>query len=62
MCFLAYSPLAQGLLSGKFKSGESLSYYTQHVSTLFNEPVFSRAWKVVEMIIEIAEELDVKPA
>ncbi len=60
--FLAYSPLAQGLLTGKFKPGETILYPTQKANVLFNEPVFSKAWSVVKTVIEIAQELDVKPA
>ena len=62
MRFLAYSPLAQGLLTGRFKPGGKPLYPTQKANILFNEPVFSRAWRVVEEVIRVAEELDVKPA
>lgn len=51
--FLAYSPLAQGLLTGKFsrvdmKDGED--------RVLFREPVFTAALRVIEKIRDIAEE------
>lgn len=62
MKFLAYSPLAQGLLTGKFRPGTSPLYPTQRSNVLFNEPVFSNAWKVVEIVTEIAKDLDVTPA
>jgi len=61
--FLAYSPLAQGLLSGRFgKGGEEVKERIRQDNLLFNEPVYSRALQVVEVVKEVAEEIGATPA
>lgn len=61
--FLAYSPLAQGLLTGRFgKNGEEVSGDARKHNILFNEPVYSRALKVVDVVKEIAKEIGASPA
>ncbi len=60
---LAYSPLAQGLLSGRFgKDGERVTEKTRQANLLFNEPVYSRALQVVEVVKDVAEEIGATPA
>lgn len=55
--FLAYSPLAQGLLTGRFGKGEEIRERVRQVNTLFNEPVYSEALEIVEEIKKIAEKI-----
>ncbi len=60
---LAYSPLAQGLLSGRFgKEGERGTEKTRQTNILFNEPVYSRALQVVEVVKDVAEEIGATPS
>ncbi|HOK55952.1 MAG TPA: aldo/keto reductase [bacterium] len=56
--FLAYSPLAEGLLTGRFKDRSEIVENVRKANVLFNEPVYSKALKVVEEIEKIAKELD----
>ena len=61
--FLAYSPLAQGLLSGRFgKDGEEVKAMIRRANILFNEPVYSRALQVVEVVKDVAKEIGATPA
>jgi aryl-alcohol dehydrogenase-like predicted oxidoreductase len=63
MGFLAYSPLAQGLLSGRFgKDGEEVKAMIRQANILFNEPVYSRALQIVELVKEVAKEIGATPA
>lgn len=60
---LTYSPLAQGLLTGRFgKDGEKITEGTRKINILFNEPVYTRALKVVDVVKEIAKETGAAPA
>lgn len=59
--YLSYSSLAAGLLSGKYEKESSLAY-AQRANVLFNEPVQTRARKVVGVVKDIAKELDVAPS
>ncbi len=60
---LAYSPLAQGLLSGRFgKDGERVTEKTRQTNLLFNEPVYSRALQVVEVVKDVAREIGTTPS
>jgi len=61
--FLPYSPLAQGLLTGRFgKEGEEITEDTRQSNILFNEPIYTRALKVVDVVKKIAEEVDATPS
>jgi len=51
--FMAYSPLVQGLLAGKFSAADA---GTRETSVLFIEPVFAAALRIVDRVREIAEE------
>jgi aryl-alcohol dehydrogenase-like predicted oxidoreductase len=63
MGFLAYSPLAQGLLSGRFgKDGEEVKAMIRQNNILFNKPVYSRALQVVEAVKKVAKEIGATPA
>lgn len=59
--YLAYSSLAQGLLTGKYGKDTPLADI-QRKNVLFNEPVYSRAMKVFDVVREVAEEVDATPA
>jgi len=59
--YIAYSSLAQGLLTGKYSKDSQLTEI-QKANILFNEPVYSRAMKVVEVVKTVAEEIDATPA
>lgn len=61
--FIAYSPMAQGFLSGRFgKCGEEIREPIRQANILFNEPVRSRALKVVEEVRNVAKDIGVTPA
>ncbi|MGB9678324.1 MAG: aldo/keto reductase, partial [Candidatus Ratteibacteria bacterium] len=51
--YLAYSPLAEGLLTGRFKERSEIQEGIRKNNTLFNEPVYSNALRVVEKIEKI---------
>jgi len=59
--YLTYASLAQGLLTGKYGKDTPLAE-VQKVNVLFNEPVYSRAMKVIEVLKEVAAEIDATPA
>jgi len=59
--YIAYSSLAQGLLTGKYSKDSQLTEI-QKANVLFNEPVYSRAMKVVDVVKTIAQEIDATPA
>ena len=75
---LAYSPLAEGLLTGRFtlnrptprRTGSGFDNNTnteikervRRVNVLFNEPIYSKALGVVEEIKKIADEIGATPA
>jgi myo-inositol catabolism protein IolS len=60
--FLAYSPLAQGLLTGRFRKDEEIKEKVRQVNILFNEPIYSKALKVVEEIKKIASKIGAAPS
>ena len=55
--YLAYSPLAEGLLTGRFKDRSEIQEGIRKNNVLFNEPVYSNVMKVVDEIEKIAKEL-----
>lgn len=60
---LAYSPLAQGLLTGRFgKDGDEVAQGIRKANLLFREPVYSRALEVVAVVKRVAEEAGTTPA
>lgn len=59
--YLTYSSLAVGLLSGKYDKHTALSP-AQKANVLFLEPIFSRALKVVDVVRDIANEVDASPS
>ncbi|MEM3694022.1 MAG: aldo/keto reductase [Candidatus Bathyarchaeia archaeon] len=59
--YLSYSSLAQGLLTGKYTRDSALTDI-QHMNVLFNEPIYSRAMKVVDVLKQVAMEVDATPA
>jgi aryl-alcohol dehydrogenase-like predicted oxidoreductase len=59
--YLTYSSLAVGLLTGKYNKETALAP-AQRANILFNEPVLSRALKVVDAVREIAKEVDASPS
>ena len=59
--YIAYSSLAQGLLTGKYSRASQLTEI-QKVNVLFNEPVYSRAMRVVDVVRTVAQEIDATPA
>ena len=59
--YLAYSSLAQGLLTGRYSRESSLTEI-QRVNVLFNEPIYSRAMKVLDVVKEVAAEVDATPS
>jgi aryl-alcohol dehydrogenase-like predicted oxidoreductase len=61
MGYLTYSSLAQGLLTGRYDKTSTLAPI-QEKNILFQEPIFSRAMQVVEVVKEIASEVDATPA
>jgi len=61
LTFLTYSSLAVGMLSGRFAKDTPLAP-AQKANVLFNEPIFSRALKVVEVVRDVANELDASPS
>jgi len=61
LTYLTYSSLAVGLLSGQYRKGSALAP-AQRANILFNEPVLSRALKVVDVVRGVAKEVDASPA
>jgi aryl-alcohol dehydrogenase-like predicted oxidoreductase len=61
LTYLTYSSLAVGLLSGKYGKDTALAP-AQKANIVFNEPVFSRACKVVDTVRDVAKELDASPS
>ena len=61
LMFLAYSSLAQGLLTGRYSKDTALAPIQKN-NVLFNEPVYSRAMEVVNVLKEIAKEVDATPS
>lgn len=59
---IAYSPIAQGLLAGKFSYENKPSDDLRKDNPLFKEPNFSQILKFVDVLKEIAKELGKTPA
>lgn len=56
MEYLAYSPLAQGLLTGRFNKTTPITDSVRKNNDLFRQPKFSRALKVVEVLRDVSKE------
>ncbi|MCD6408713.1 aldo/keto reductase, partial [bacterium] len=54
--YLAYSPLGEGILTGRFNKGTEIKEGIRKNNVLFTEPIFSKALQVVEELKKIAEE------
>jgi len=59
--WLTYSSLAVGLLSGKYDKDTALAP-AQRANVLFNEPVLSRALRVLDAVRDVAKEVDASPS
>jgi len=61
---LIWSPLAGGLLSGKYRRGEDPPAGSRHASEWDEPPVYDedKLYDTVEVLVEIAEDRDVSPA
>lgn len=58
---LSFASLAQGLLTGGYTDPSELTPF-QRGNVLFNEPVYSRALKVVDLVKVVADEIGASPA
>jgi len=54
--YLAYSPLAEGILTGRFNKETEIKEGMRKSNVLFTEPIFSKALQAIEEIKEIAKE------
>ena len=54
--YLAYSPLGEGILTGRFNKETEIKEKIRKNNVLFTEPIFSKALQVVEELKKIAEE------
>jgi aryl-alcohol dehydrogenase-like predicted oxidoreductase len=61
---LIWSPLAGGLLSGKYRRGQAPPPGSRHASEWDEPPVYDedRLYDTIEVLVEIAEDHDVSPA
>ncbi len=59
---LAYSPLAEGLLTGRFGKNTQIQEGVRRANILFNEPIFSKALEIVEEIKSIAKKIGATPS
>jgi aryl-alcohol dehydrogenase-like predicted oxidoreductase len=61
---LIWSPLAGGLLSGKYRRGQAPPPGSRHASEWDEPPVYDedRLYDTIEVLVEVAEEHDVSPA
>jgi myo-inositol catabolism protein IolS len=59
---LAYSPLAEGLLTGRFDKKTDIQEGIRKANTLFNEPIYSKALEIVKEIKKIANEIGATPS
>ncbi|MFN4227121.1 MAG: aldo/keto reductase [Candidatus Ratteibacteria bacterium] len=55
--YLAYSPLAEGLLTGRFKDRSEIVENIRKNNVLFNEPVYSKVLNFVDEIEKIAKDI-----
>lgn len=58
--YMAFSPTAQGLLAGRI-SQEARKFPARESNRFYQEPLFSKALKVLETVKEIADETQRKP-
>lgn len=58
--YMAFSPTAQGLLAGRINQ-EARTSPTRESNRFYQEPVFSKALKVLETVKDIANEVERKP-
>ncbi|NIQ01760.1 MAG: aldo/keto reductase, partial [Nitrospinaceae bacterium] len=58
--YMAFSPLAVGLLAGP-PGPEALNYPARRHNALFQEPMFTEALKVLEEVQQVARDIDRKP-
>ncbi len=58
--YMAFSPTAQGLLAGRI-SQEARNFPTRISNRFYQEPLFSKALKVLDMVRDIADETQRKP-
>ncbi len=58
--YMAFSPTAQGLLAGRI-SPDARKFPTRESNRFYQEPLFSKALKVLETVKEIADETRRKP-
>jgi aryl-alcohol dehydrogenase-like predicted oxidoreductase len=58
--YMAFSPTAQGLLAGRI-SQEARNFPARRHNQLYQEPMYSRSLKVLEVVKEIADETHSKP-
>ena len=58
--YMAFSPTAQGLLAGRVNR-EARTSPTRESNRFYQEPVFSKALKVLETVKDIANEVERKP-
>jgi aryl-alcohol dehydrogenase-like predicted oxidoreductase len=58
--YMAFSPTAQGLLAGRINR-EARTSPTRKSNRFYQEPVFSKALKVLETVKDIANEVERKP-
>ena len=58
--YMAYSPIAQGLLGGRFDK-EALGFPVRQNNPLFQSRLFPEAKKIYDLVIDISQEIDRKP-
>jgi 1-deoxyxylulose-5-phosphate synthase len=58
--YMAFSPTAQGLLAGRI-SQEAKNFPARRHNQLYQEPMYSKSLKVLEVVKEIADETQSKP-
>ncbi len=59
---IAYSPLAQGVLTGKYRPGAQPPDQVRRGNPLFKHENLKQAWKIVELLKELAMKYGVKPS
>jgi aryl-alcohol dehydrogenase-like predicted oxidoreductase len=61
---LVWSPLAGGLLSGKYRRGEDAPAGSRHLTDWNEPPVYDEEalWRIVDALVEVAEERGASPA
>jgi len=59
---IAYSPIAQGLLTGKYTHDKKPDDSLRKDAPLFSEPNYSQIIKFIELLTDFAQKIDKKPA